>query len=146
MTVDTKAKLIGKVSHEEIEAFLEKFTGSEVTNTVTREERNLIDYRNEIVFLGDKENCVIKQDLGFIHFTYKEEKRSMWYFYADGLWVDADKTRACIENRTPELIGETTELSLGFNDTAIEIMTALVEHFGGYIDENDCDDVWYKRV
>ena len=51
-----------------------------------------------------------------------------------------------IKNGTPEFNGETTTLSLGYNENAIAIMKKIAEHFGGYIDEYDCDIEWFYKV
>ncbi len=61
-----------------------------------------------------------------INFDYKEDRRSMNVFLNN--------------------FGETDYgidgvlLSLGCNTDAIEIMKIILNKFGGYLDENDCDD------
>jgi hypothetical protein len=37
-------------------------------------------------------------------------------------------------------------LSLGCNDEAVEILTYLCEVFGGYLDENDCDNLGFIPI
>ena len=52
-----------------------------------------------------------------------------------------------IENGLEDLVySDTTYLSLGYDDEAVEIMNMIVQHFGGWIDENDCDDNLYTYV
>lgn len=36
-------------------------------------------------------------------------------------------------------------LSMSANDTAIELMKLLLSSFGGYLDENDCDDIGFEE-
>jgi len=37
-------------------------------------------------------------------------------------------------------------LSLGHNEFSIEIMTFICETFGGWIDENDCDNIGWRKA
>ena len=41
---------------------------------------------------------------------------------------------------------EKTSLTLGYYGNSVEIMKDLVSQFGGWIDENDCDDQSYYPI
>ena len=84
--------------------------------------------------------------IGFIHFAYNDEIRSLFYLHRDIIWVDKDSFEQNIKNGTPELNNEVTELSLGYNVTAVEVMKKITEFFGGYIQENDCSGEWFHKV
>ena len=44
------------------------------------------------------------------------------------------------------VVSEKTRISLGCFGDSVEIIKAIVERFGGWIDENDCDDEEYYQV
>jgi len=73
---------------------------------------------------------------GFINFTYKGVQRSLFfincnYSYGENNFYDGFDHTYC---------------SLGYFGDSIEIMTKLAELFGGWIDNNDCDDEDFYRV
>lgn len=41
---------------------------------------------------------------------------------------------------------ETTHISLGYWGNAVDIIKSIVAEFGGWIDENDCDDKEYYAI
>lgn len=74
------------------------------------------------------------RNMGFICFKFNNEKRSMFYVSENGNKYDE------IER------GKYTSISLGYNDNAISIIREIVTEFGGYIDENDCDDKGFEPI
>lgn len=74
-----------------------------------------------------------------------KEIRSIFYLYDD---------RNCHENLKyymsvdleDMVYSEKTYLSLGCGGSSVEIMKKIVEHFGGWFDENDCDDKEYYYI
>ncbi len=41
---------------------------------------------------------------------------------------------------------ECTDLLLGYDNDSVEIMKEIVSYFGGYLDEDDCDDEPYYYI
>lgn len=146
MSVETKAKFVGKLDVEALLGFIKGNIYPYIENTIETEKWTIDSkYHDEIIFLG-KEKGVEKLTSGFIYFTYNGEARSLHYSHRDTVWLDKDSFERNIKNGTPELNGEVTELSLGFNATAVEVMKKVVEFFGGYIQENDCSGEWFHKV
>lgn len=72
-----------------------------------------------------------KEEVGNIYFKDEENKRDIFYC------ITRDK-----EEGTEFLNGKKHVcLVLGAWGRSVEIMTGIVKAFGGYIDENDCDDI-----
>jgi len=70
-------------------------------------------------------------EIGRIHFKFnKEEDRSLFYCLGE-VTLDRDMQ---FEN------GKYAYLSLGCWGDSVQIMTEIVRCFGGYIDDNNCDD------
>ena len=146
MSVDTKAKFIGKLDADALLVFIKENIDPNAESVIETEERTIgSKYHDEIIFLGEKKG-VENRTSGFIHFTYNGENRSLFYLHRDTVWLDKSILEQNIKQGTPELNGEVTELSLGFSATAIEVMKKIAEFFGGYIQENDCSDEWFYKV
>ena len=146
MSVDTKAKFVGKLDAEALFGFIKENIDPNAESTIETEERKVASkFHNEIIFLG-KKNGVENMTSGFIHFAYNDEIRSLFYLHRDIIWVDKDSFEQNIKNGTPELNSEVTELSLGYNVTAVEVMKKIAEFFGGYIQENDYSSEWFYKV
>lgn len=146
MSVDTKAKFIGKLDADALLVFIKENIDPNAESVIETEERTIgSKYHDEIIFLGEKKG-VENRTSGFIHFTYNGENRSLFYLHRDTVWLDKYILEQNIKQGTPELNGEVTELSLGFSATAIEVMKKIAEFFGGYIQENDCSDEWFYKV
>ena len=146
MSGDTKAKFLGKLDAEALLSFIKENIDLNAESTIETEEREIHSkLHNEIIFLGGKEG-VEKLTSGFIHFVYNGEICSLHYYHHDAVWLDKNSFERNIKNGTPELNNEVTELSLGYNVTAVEVMKKIAEFFGGYIQENDCSDKWFYKV
>jgi hypothetical protein len=74
-------------------------------------------------------------ECGRIYFKVGENQRSIFYC------VTEDKEESTEYDGVSHTI-----LSLGSWDDSIEIMSNIIKVFGGYIDENDCDDIGYFHV
>lgn len=146
MSVNTKAKFLGKLDAEALLGFIKENIDPNVESTIETKERKVASkFHDEIIFLG-KKNGVENWTGGFIYFAYNDEIRSLHYFHHDTVWLDKKGFEQNIKNGTPELNSEVTELSLGFNETAVEVMKKIAEFFGGYIQEDDCSDKWFHKV
>ena len=144
MGVDTKVKIVGNVSVESVIEALKTELGIEATDHTETKIYHYESGEGDVIFLGeeDEEKCLS----GFISFEYKGDKRNLHYLHSDIVWVDKYSLEQAIKHNAIELAGETTTLSLSSYGGAVEIMTALAKHFDGYIDENDCDDIYYHKV
>lgn len=143
MSTSTNVKVIGKLNVDKLVSFIKEQISGNITISI-EEEEHFFDTRSDIVFLGI--DGIEKSDVGWIHFTYNGKNRSLFYLYKDTFWFDKLDILSNIKNNTPELNGEYTYLSLGFDSDAVEIMTKIAKEFGGYLDEQDTDNIPYKKV
>ena len=74
----------------------------------------------------------------FINPFRKESHRSLFWYYSNCVFEGND------EHITSQY--ETTYISLSCDTEAIEIIKAITAHFGGWIDENDCDGISYREI
>lgn len=146
MGVDTIAKIPGKIESNKIFDFIKKHFDENAINDieVKVQSQELLDgfVESGNVILGTE----LIFESGFIHFRYKEEQRSLFFFYGNHYSPDHYTIKKNLENNTRELNGDNTSLSLGASGYAVEILTQIAKEFGGYIDENDCDDKWFYKV
>jgi hypothetical protein len=146
MSVDTKAKFLGKLDAEALLSFVKENIDPNAESTIETEEREIYSkFHDGIIFFGEKEG-VEKLTSGFIHFAHNGEIRSLHYYHHDTVWLDKNSFERNIKQGTPELNNEVTELSLGFNETAVEVMKKIAEFFGGYVREDDFSHKWYYKV
>lgn len=148
MSVKTQGKIKGFVKHEEVLNFIRQKWDPEAVDKVWKEivkplaECNW-DYKvNE--HSEDQENWYAYA--GFIIFVYEGEKRMLYYNY-DNI-KSFDNLEYYREFGLEDMVtSETTDLSLGYYGGSVEIIKAIVAHFGGgWIDEDDCDDEKYYPV
>lgn len=96
---------------------------------------------------------------GFIIFDYyntagEKETRMIHYFYDNVYACDEIKDFIDYKLKTSEnkhdliqsYIKSGVFVSLGYCGSSVEIISDLMKHFGGWIDENDCDGIYYKYV
>lgn len=146
MGIDTKVAIPGKIEPNKIFDFIkEHFDENAISDVEAKvQSQELLD---SFVESG---NVILGKELifesGFIHFRYKEEQRSLFFFYANYYGFDAYTFKNNLLNNTRELNGDNTSLSLGASGYAVEILTQIAKEFGGYIDEDDCDDKWFYKV
>lgn len=142
MSVDTKGRLIGKVTHEQILNFIKQKYDKDAFSGVKKEYYDYnVDW--EHIKYGDENHYV---ESGFIYFkTLNGNKRQMFYYYSNINHLDNLKFYS--ECGLKDMVmSEVTILNLGCNTEAVEIMRDVVTEFGGWIDENDCDDKEYYPV
>lgn len=146
MGIDTKVAIPGKIEPNKIFDFIKEYFDENAISDVEAkvQSQELLD---SFVELG---NVILGKELifesGFIHFRYKEEQRSLFFFYSNNYGFDAYTFKNNLLNNTRELNGDNTSLSLGASGYAVEILTKIAKEFGGYIDEDDCDDKWFYKV
>ena len=147
MGVDTKVEIPGKIESNKIFDFIKKNFDKNATNYVeskVQSDELLKEFRETkgYVVLGDE----LYFESGFSSFDYKGERRNLFYFYANYYHFENYTFKNNLHNNTRELNGDNTSLSLGATGYAVEILTKIAKEFGGYIDEDDCDDKWFYKV
>jgi len=92
----------------------------------------------------DNDNWYITS--GFITFKYNNEQRRLFYIYNN---INVFENEQYYEklNLLDMVKAETTSISLSAWGSSVEIIKELVEYFGGgWIDENDCDNVPFQKL
>ena len=148
MSVDTHAKLKGKVSFEDIRDVVEKLYGQYGPVTIANRSTSDWDESSSIQARYD-DSGRWRTDMCYIVFhASPDEVRDMFCLYCN---VNFYENLSYYEefNLEDMVKAETTFLSLGKWGHSVEIIKAIAEHFGGWVDENDCDDIpyyWVKKV
>ena len=140
MSVDVKVKLDGYVSPKEIEEFLNDIGVVDSAKTSKRNYGKTTEkyWKEQFTKFDNNNNDQIIESGCFV-LKYKTELRSIYYYYNNvNCWEDLNYYSKQLQERYVK--GEHTELILGYYGKAVEIMKLICEHFGGWIDENDCDD------
>lgn len=160
MEIDTRVMLKGFVSAEDITKFLSK-KYSDVRNNVSKTSyQSICDLKKEYKeyvedsFIVKDGSDVCNIISGFITFidTVTGERRMLHYFYDNIRYTDELQetiNKIDVENKA-EFIGNyvmyEVKLSLSYYDRSVEIMKEILEEFGGWLDENDCDDIGYRYI
>lgn len=126
MGVDTNGRLIGNISPEEVLNFIRQKYDANAKSSVKIKNYGII-----------KKDWIITN--GFIEFTYNNENRRLFYYKSN---INSYENLEFYSKHNLEdmVKSETTLISLGCWGSSIEIIKDIVTHFGGWIDENDCDD------
>lgn len=85
---------------------------------------------------------------GFITFNDGDENRAIFYYYQN---VNSYENLEYYNKYNLEdmVKSETTWLNLGLYGNSVEIMKRIAQEFGGWLEENDCDDkppYWIDKV
>lgn len=145
MSVDTHARLDGHISPEAIMEVIQKLYGEygsvQIINRDTDdwEEIPAIMERYDDSGRWRTEKCFI------LFHTSDHALRQMFYMYLNVNFYENLRyyEQFGLENMVK---AETTFLSLGKWGQSIDIMKAVTEQFGGWVDEDDCDDTPYYRI
>ena len=136
MSVDVKVKLDGYVSPKEIEDFLNEIGSVEISKINKTNYRNSCENERKERFDDNKDWI---EEEGRITFNYNSERRVLFYIYDNvNYWNNINYYSEELQEKYVK--GEHTELLLSLYGKAVEIMKLICENFGGWIDENDCDD------
>lgn len=149
MGVDTKGKIKGKISPEEIVKVLKENLGVDAVSDVSSHDYGKLDDLDfTFVKYGNNEHWII--DHGFICFEINGDRRMLFYSYSNiNIYEDLTYYKKEFPERTDlkEMVkSETTSISLGLWKYSVEIIETIVSAFGGWVDDNDCDDVPYRRI
>lgn len=147
MGVSTIGKIKGYVSADEIYNFIRQKYDESVQNHTRKtiyDPISKITWKHTInEHSEDNEHWY---DIGgFITFKYNNRDRSLFYMYNNiNSFEELNKYR---DTLLEEMVkSETTHISLGCDSDAVYIMKDIISHFGGWIDENDCDDKDYYYI
>ena len=142
MGMDTHGKLKGKILAEEVLNFIKQKYDSNAKSHITLYDSSI--EQNRIKKMYDNSNKY-KVWNGFISFNDGQDDRSLFYSYSNvNTYGDLEYYSSL--GLSEMVTSETTYISLGYNEKAIEIIKAIVTEFGGWIDENDCDDEPYYPI
>ena len=152
MSVCTRALLKGKINPKEIANFIMQHYNLEPNQIrifdIFADSIKLTDKLKPIKLYG-KNTGFWNTDTTHIVFVnpfYKATPknstpthRSLFWYYSNCVFEGEASTTIASQY-------ETTYISLSHDKEAIEIIKAITAHFGGWIDENDCDDISYREV
>jgi hypothetical protein len=136
MSVDTKGRLKGYVDPEQ------------VLNFIKQKYDNDAKIRKDITNYGkinttDENEWIVES--AFIYFKGKEDNRQLSYYHSNQ--IDTSNYNYYCEKGLENLVKtETTNISLGCNEEAKEIIKAIVVEFGGWYDANDCDEIDFEPI
>lgn len=148
MGVDTHGKIKGFVRHEEIFNYIRQKFDSNAIDYVTKQNNHSIDECNWKYEINkhseDNENWYYIS--GFISFKYGDEERQLFYMYNN--LNSFENLEYYADYGLEDMVkSETTYLSLGCWGSSIKIIKEIVAYFGGgWVDDNDCDDIPYYPV
>lgn len=144
MGTDTKGRILGRVSHEEVLNFIKQKYDQNAVSFVKLEDYGAAAKYDFIKDTYD-DSGHWRSWYGFITFKYDEEVRSLFYSYDN--MNSYENLKYYSEFGLEEMVkSETTHISFPYNPTSITIIKEIVAHFGGWIDENDCDNIPYYPV
>lgn len=151
MSVDTKVKLKGFVSHNDIFRIIKERYDPNATCNVKREKiQNIKDIKRlHFEFNEHSDSNTEWYDInGYIDFKYCGEVRSLYYQYMNLNFFENLEyySRYGLEDMVRS---ECTLLDLGCWGSSVSILTEIASHFGGWIDENDSDGIpyhWIERM
>lgn len=146
MSCDTILKLKGHVTAEQIVDYIDEYYKL-FNNSVKEDNYGSLNNYNWVKEKYDDSN-EWKITSGFITFNDGEENRTIYYFYQN---VNSYENLGYYKKYNLENMAklETTYVSLGHYGNSVEIMKGIAQEFGGWLDENDCDDIppyWIDKV
>lgn len=146
MSCDIVLRLKGHVTVEQIVDYIDEHYKF-ISNSVKEENYGSLNKYNWFEEKYDDSN-EWKITSGLITFNDGERNRSIFYVYQNiNFYENLEYYRKYhLENMVKS---ETTSLSLGCYGNSVKIMKGIAQEFGGWLDENDCDDIspyWIDKV
>jgi hypothetical protein len=143
MGVDTKVRLKGHVKNQDILEFIRNTYDKDAYVSNWR-----VDNFDEIPSIKERYDDSGRwlTEVCFIVFKHpKDGLREMFYMHSN---VNFHENLEYYEqfNLTDMVKSEVTYLSLGHWASSVDILKTIAAHFGGWLDENDCDDNPYYWV
>lgn len=145
MGVEVQGKLKGYIPPQEVLNFIQQTIDSNAKSCVEVEDYGIAEYDWIKERYDNTDKWLITS--GFIYFTSKQgEQRSLFYFYNN---VNSYENLEYYSKYNLEdmVKSETTDIiMLDWHGESVEIIKSIVTEFGGWIDENDCDDEKYYPI
>lgn len=90
---------------------------------------------------------IVSRTTGYIDITdpKTKEPRCIFYLYCDINTYENLRYYSSV-GLEDMVYSEKTYISLGNSGSSVEIIKKITEHFGGWLDENDCDDKEYYYI
>ena len=142
MSVDTRGYIKGWVSDKEIVKLLKYMYG---VNAVSEVKDYTKEYLSDIKWPVHKFHYEGKDTKhwefhGFINFEMPNgEKRQLFYHYSNAM-DKSDDAYYISKGLEKMVFSDRTYICLGCWGSSKEIIRGIIEHYGGWFDENDCDD------
>lgn len=136
MGVDTVGKLKGRVTQEQVLNFIRQRYDKNATSYVDKSYCGNEPTWEHKKYGDDKFFC----ESGYIQFKSKyNNQRNLFYSYTN---INSFENLKYYEKYGLKdmVLSEKTHIGLGHDEEAIQIIKEIVTEFGGWIDENDCDD------
>lgn len=148
MGCETIAKIRGHITPEEIINYIRVTIDKNVSYNIKTDDYGNID---DTVNHGYIKNVYDDSEImnitsGFINFTtISGNKKSMFYFYQN---VATEENIEYYKRTGLAEIAETqtTTLMVSADNEAVEILTKIVSMYGGWLDENDCDEEKFYKI
>jgi hypothetical protein len=145
MGCDTHGKLKGYIKPEEVLNFIRQKWDQNARNCVeVRHYGNLNDLKFSFKKTNENDTEWLVES-GFITFKVGDEDRMLHYSHDNIITFDNLQYYSNV-GLEEIVLNDTTSLSLGLWGSSIEIMKEIVAQFGGWVDENDCDDEEYYPI
>lgn len=144
MGVEVRGKLKGYISPQEVLNFIQQTIDSNAKSYVRIRDCGIADY-DWIKERYDTTNKWIITN-GYIDFTDKNgESRSLFYCYKN---VNSYENLEYYSKYGLEdmVKSETTDIMLDCHGESVNVIKSIVTEFGGWIDENDCDNEEYCPI
>lgn len=146
MSADVTLNLKGYISAEQIVDYIDEHYKL-INNGVKEENYGSL---NECDWVKEKydDSNEWKITSGFITFNDGNENRAMFYLYQNVNFYE--NLEYYSEHDLEDMVkSETTHLSLEHYGNSVDIMKGIAQEFGGWLNENDCDDIppyWIDKV
>jgi len=144
MGVEVRGKLKGYISPQEVLNFIQQTIDSNAKSYVRIRDCGIADYD----WIKERYDTTNKWIIinGYIDFTDKNgESRSLFYCYKN---VNSYENLEYYSKYGLEdmVKSETTDIMLDCHGESVNVIKSIVTEFGGWIDENDCDDEEYYPI
>lgn len=139
MSIDVVGRLRGKIPLEEVLKYVQERYDKNAYIYGKRHYRPSFIATNDVkAFFGKDGVCTITS--ASIMFAYKGAGHYIRYYYMDAnTWEELDKYGALgLEDMVKS---EKTEISSKADNSMKDIIKSIVEHFGGWFQENDYDGI-----
>lgn len=149
MSVDTIGRLRGFVDSEKIIKYLQTHYDKNAKGEIDRKiygKINNLENMSYSINTGSQDNNNWYVDSGVIEFNDGEEDRAIFYSYSNINFFENLKYYQKL-NLEDMCLAETTTIILGCYGNSVEIIKNMLEYFnGGWLDEDDCDDISFEYI